>query len=39
MTMVLAPAKTTAQTQGAVRDAKAEDESSSEEALQGDRQR
>jgi translation initiation factor IF-3 len=39
MTMVLAPAKSTAQTQGAVRDAKAEDEPSSQEALQGDRQR
>ena len=37
MTMVLAPAKTVAHAQGAVRDAKAEDEPSSQEALQGDR--
>jgi translation initiation factor IF-3 len=37
MTMVLAPTKSARETQGAVRDAKAEDEPSSEEALQGDR--
>ena len=37
MTMVLAPTKSARETQGAVRDAKAEDEPSSQEALQGDR--